>query len=306
MGTTYRVRLAPALDPVARAAVTTAIERELALVDQRMSAWRADSELTHFNEQRTTGPQRLSPEIFEVLVEAERVAALTDGAFDATVAPLFAAWGFGARASAAAPPDAAQLAALRARVGWHLLALDPIQGTAAKGHPDLALDLDGIAPGYAVDRIAAALEELGWTDYLVEIGGEVRARGRNEEGLPWRIGIERPESTPPGDPARVVSLDGMAAATSGDYRTFRVVDGRRLAHIIDPRTGEPIANTLASATVLAPLCITADALATALMVMGPDQALAFAEREGLAVLLQVREGQGFVERVSSNFPAEPE
>ncbi len=304
MGTSYRVRLAATLDATERAAVTTAITRELALVDERMSAWRPDSELTRFNERRTVEAQRLSPETFEVLLEAERVAAETGGAFDVTVGPLVEAWGFGARGAGGPPPTAARLDTLRSRVGWRLLVLDPIQGTAAKGHPELVLDLDGIAPGYAVDRIATALEQLGWSDYLIEIGGEVRGRGRNEDGRVWRVGIERPEAAP-GTLARLVALDGSALATSGDARNFRVVSGRRLTHLIDPRTGEPAAHALASATVLAPLCITADALATALMVMGPDEALAFAERKGLAVLLQVREGDGFAERISSRFPQPP-
>ncbi len=301
MGTTYRVRLAETVDPAARAAVTARIARELELVDERMSAWRPDSELTRFNDWRTTEPQPISPETLEVLVEAEGVAQRTGGAFDVTVAPLVAAWGFGARASTGPPPDSARLAALRARVGWERLRLDPIQGTAAKDHPEMALDLDGIAPGYAVDRLAAALEELGWTDYLVEIGGEVRARGRNAAGEPWRVGVERADATSE-QLARVVPLGDSALATSGDYRSTRIAGGRRLSHIIDPRTGRPAAHALAAATVLAPRCITADALATALMVMGPDDALAFAERQGLAVLLQVRENGQLVERTSTAFP----
>jgi thiamine biosynthesis lipoprotein len=301
MGTTYRVRLGEALEAPARGAVTAAIERELALVDGRLSAWRADSELARFNAQPTTAPQPVSPEMLEVLVEAERVAAATGGAFDVTVGPLVEAWGFGPRGVPGPPPAPSALAALRARVGWELLVLDPIQGTAAKRRPELVLDADGIAPGYAVDRIAAALEELGWIDYLVEIGGEVRARGSGPEGDPWRVGVERADA-PPGTVLRALALDGGALATSGDYRSARTVASRRVSHILDPRTGEPVAHTLAAATVLAPRCVTADALATALMVMGPDEALAFAEREGLGVLLQVRENGALVERASSSFP----
>lgn len=302
MGTTYRVQVAQELEDDRRAAVNAAIERELALVDRLLSGWRPDSEVARLNGHRAPAPFPLSPETLEVLVEAERVAVATDGAFDVTVGPLVAANGFGSH-PAARPPSASELAALRRRVGWRLLALDPIQGTATKGHPELEVDLDGIAPGYAVDRIAAALEELGLLDYLVEIGGEVRASGRSAEDEVWRVGIERPVAEP-GELVTSVPLDGMAAATSGDYRSFRLVDGARLTHILDPRSGLPLAHALASATVLHERCMTADALATALMVLGPEEALVLAEREGLAVLLLVRDGQGgFTERRSSAFEA---
>lgn len=300
MGTTWTVRLAEPLGEEDAAAVETAIEAELELVDAAMSTWREDSEISAFNRHHETTPFALSADTAAVLAEALRIGDLTGGAFDITVGPLVEAWGFGA-AAAEEPPTEAELRALEASTGLDKLRLDPGAGTITKRDPAVEVDLSGIAKGYAVDRVAEALETLGHERYMVEVGGEVRARGRNPVGEPWRIGIERPDSAR-GRLQRIVPLLDAALATSGDYRNFRVVDGERSTHILDPREGRPIHHRLASVTVLHPSCTTADALATGLMVLGPDDALALAERHDLAVLLLVRDGAGgFDERVSPAF-----
>lgn len=300
MGTTWTVRLGEPLEEEAVAGVRAAIEAELERVDAAMSTWREDSELSTLNRHRETTPFALSADTAAVLAEALRVGDLTGGAFDVTVGPLVEAWGFGAHA-AQQPPSEVELRRLRAATGLDKLRLNPGAGTIAKRVPTVEIDLSGIAKGYSVDRVAEAIETLGHERYMVEVGGEVRARGRNPEGGPWRIGIERPDAARR-SLQRIVPLEDAALATSGDYRDFRLVDGERLTHILDPRLGRPIHHRLASVTVLHPSCTTADALATGLMVLGPDDALALAERHGLAVLLLVRDGRGgFEERASPAF-----
>jgi len=300
MGTTWTVRMAEALDEETSAAVEGTIVAELERVDAAMSTWREDSELSALNRHRDTTPFALSADTAAVLAEALRIGDVTGGAFDVTVGPLVEAWGFGPGQPEGEPSEAA-VRELKAATGLDKLRLDPGAGTVAKAVPTVEVDLSGIAKGYAVDRVAEALEALGHERYMVEVGGEVRARGRNPDGEIWRIGIERPDAVR-GSLQRIVPLDDAALATSGDYRNFRLVDGVRLTHILDPREGAPVHHRLASVTVLHPSCTTADALATGLMVLGPDDALALAERQGLAVLLLIRDGQGgFEERSSPSF-----
>lgn len=302
MGTTWTVRLAEALDEAEGDRVRRAIEAELELVDAAMSTWREDSEVSAFNRHHDTTPFALSADTAAVLAEALRVGDVTGGAFDITVGPLVEAWGFGS-APADEPPSRERLAELEAATGLDKLRLNPGAATLTKRVPAVEIDLSGIAKGYAVDRVAEALETLGHDRYMVEVGGEVRLAGRNVQNEAWRIGIERPDAAR-GDLQRILGLGDTAVATSGDYRNFRIVDGERLTHILDPRAGRPIHHRLASVTVLHPSCTTADALATGLMVLGPDGALTLAEQRNLAVLLLVRNGRGgFEERASSAFDA---
>ena len=307
MGTTFRVTVvAPTLSGAQEAAVARAIEGELALVDRLMSNYRPDSEITAFNEHASTAPFPLSPPFVEVLEIAQEVSALSDGAFDVTIPPLLEAWGFGPRGAPNAPPPSDEvLAALAARVGWQKLRLDPAAGTLAKADPSVVLDLSAIAPGYAADRIARALEAADLPRYYVDVGGEIRARGANPAGQPWRVGIERPAITRDAPPSlqEVVHLDDGALATSGDYRSYREVEGRRISHTIDPRTRAPIRHALASVTVVHRDAAHADALATALNVLGPDAGMERARRHGLAVLMIVRAGDGFEVRTSPAFDA---
>ena len=199
-------------------------------------------------------------------------------------------------------PRRAALDQLRDRTGYQKLELPADPQTLRKAAPALELDVDGIAPGYAVDRIAERFDSLGVRDYLVELGGEVRARGRSPAGRPWRVAVETPLG---GErkPYTLVELDGLGASTSGDYRDFRMVDGRRVSHTIDPRTGAPVRNALASVCVLHPSAARADAWATALMVLGTDEGLALARRQGLAALFIERgaSGAGFRERSTPEF-----
>lgn len=304
MGTTFAVRVvADGVGAGRIDALQAAVERVLARVDGRMSTWRPDSELSRFNALRSSEPFPVSADTLAVFRHALEISALTGGAFDVTVAPLVDAWGFGPPGRPAAFPDAAEIERLRARVGYRKLRIDAAASTIRKLHPLLAADLSALAKGYAVDQVAELLRGEGFESYLVEVGGEVRARGRSARGDAWRVGIERPAPGPPGV-QRLLGLRGLALATSGDYRNYHEVEGRRLPHTIDPRTGRPVAHRLASASVLDPLCVRADALATALGVLGPDAGWALAVEQGWAALLIDRRADGALhERETPAFAA---
>jgi thiamine biosynthesis lipoprotein len=261
----------------------------LTAVDVAMSTHRDGSELSRFNRSVGTAPIVLSPPLFDVLSLARDVSARTAGAFDVTVAPLVDAWGFGPRRQQRIVPDR-ELAELEARVGWQKLALDTASRTVHKQHPQLAADLSGIAKGYGVDRAAAALDALDIRHYMIEAGGEVRVRGRNARGEPWQIAIEEPDAVP-SRPRLVVPLQDRAIATSGDYRIFFERGGQRYCHEIDPRTGRPIRNGIASVSIVAHACALADALCK-LMVLPLDVAYDTAVMQDLPAYFVVRAADG--------------
>ena len=283
MGTSYRVTLREVRpdDGAIGAVVRQALDR----VDALMSTYRADSEVSRLNRHESSEPLSISAETHAVLAAAQEVSSATEGAFDVTVGPLVDAWGFGP-SETSGPPSAEAVRGLMERTGWQKLILDAQGPAVRKTVPQLQIDLSAIAKGYAVDLVAEALERLGYRDYLVEVGGEVRAAGRRDDGSPWRIGVERPDSTGR-SVHRILHLSDTAVATSGNYRNFREADGQRFGHVLDPRTGRPSANRVVSATVLDPSAMRADALATALLVLGESEGMALAEREHLAVLLLV-------------------
>jgi thiamine biosynthesis lipoprotein len=311
MGTRYAVTIGAALDPHARDQALAAVGRELARVDAVMSNWRADSEVERLNRSPTTSPIAVSRELAEVVAIAEHVSDLSAGAFDITVAPVVRAWGFGSSREVLAQPNDEALARAAAAVGYRLLDLAPAQGLLTKRRPDTTCDLSGVAPGYAADRIASALAALGHADVLVDIGGEIKALGHRPGGAPWRVAVSAPptgngrDATWAPGVGATVALSGLALATSGDYRDFRVDhDGQRLTHLIDPRTARPVRHALASATVVHPSAANADALATAMMVLGPEGALALADRQHLAAYFILRKADGsFEPRQTREFAA---
>jgi len=255
-----------------------------------MSTYLENSEISRLNDAPAADPFAVSPGFLEVVVEAQRLSDLTGGAFDVTVGPLVNAYGFGPQ-GAREVPSQTELDTLRANTGYQLLTIDPAASTVAKERDGVYVDLSALAKGFAVDRVADVLTRSEIDDFMVEVGGEVRTAGRNLESELWRIGIERPDFViePTERPLqRIASIDGMAMATSGDYRNFREVGGKRLTHIFDPRSGTSVHHRLASVTVLHKRCVTADGLATALMVLGPDEALAFANQHEIAALLLLR------------------
>jgi thiamine biosynthesis lipoprotein len=303
MGTTYLVKLAGAAPSAARLErLASDVQSALDGVDRGMSLYRPGSELVRLNRHPEAVPLALSVELYEVLAAGQRVAELSQGAFDVSVAPLVDAWGFGPQKRRELPA-AGEVQARRAAVDYRSLRLDPQHRTATKAHGGLQADLGGIAKGYGVDRAARAIEAAGIGDYMIEVGGEVRTLGRNAAGQPWQIGIEEPDAVPQ-RARRVVPLAGRAMATSGDYRIYFEHGGRRYSHEIDPRTAAPIAHGLASVTVVADDCMAADALATALIVLGPEAGWAMAQRQRLAAYFIVRDAGGVLhDRATEAFDA---
>jgi thiamine biosynthesis lipoprotein len=291
MGTTYVVKLAGAALPATRLeALQASVHDALEGINRGLSLHRADSELMRFNRHASATPFASSRDFLAVLTAAQQVSELSAGAFDVSVAPLTQAWGFGTERRSVVPA-AAQIEAGRAAVGWRGLQLDAAQRTVTKAHAGLQADLGGIAKGHGVDLAALALEAGGVEHYMVEVGGEVRTRGHNAQGRAWQIGIEEPDAVP--QRARsVVPLSGRSLATSGDYRFYFEQGGRRYSHEIDPRTAEPVSHGLASVSVVADSCMLADALATALIVMGPERGPALAQQLALPALFIVRDAQG--------------
>jgi thiamine biosynthesis lipoprotein len=307
MGTTWSVTVVPGartIDEAERSAIDRDVQETLARVTALLSTWEASSELSRFNSSRSTAPVPVSRETYDVFRWALQLSQETGGAFDMTVLPIVEAWGFGAGGDPDAPrPSAATLSRLKARTGPGAIELDSAAQTARKRQPEVACDVSGLAPGYAADLVVAALERRGLTDFLVDVGGEFVARGHNADGRPWQVAVERPDESSR-QSGRVVPLTNAALATSGDYRNYREVDGRRVTHIIDPRTAEPIAHALASVTVIDARAVRADGLATALMVLGPDEGMSLATRLGLPAVFLVRApGGNFEERTTPQFDA---
>jgi thiamine biosynthesis lipoprotein len=305
MGTTYTVKVVtqgpPGSSPTpAEEEVQRTIEERLAEVDEKMSTYRPSSELSRFNSSRATEPFPVSAETLEVFAEAQRVSAATGGAFDITVGPLVNLWGFGPAAKPATIPPDEEIERLKPQIGWGKIEVDTARSTIRKWEPEMYCDLSAIAKGYAVDRVAEGLSALGFADYMVEVGGEVRTRGRNAAREPWRIAIERPDTTRRAF-QEIVPLSDLAMATSGDYRNFYEQDGVRFSHTIDPRTGRPIQHRLASVSVVDPLCMRADGYATALMVLGENEGFELAKDQGLAALFLVRTGDQFDEKATPAF-----
>lgn len=296
MGTHYTVKVRDeGSDPEL---VGQRIQETLDRIDNMMSTYKTDSELSRLNQNQSTEPFKVSPEMIEIFQAAREVSEATGGAFDITVGPIVNAWGFGPEKKTSPPTDAA-IAELLPRVGYKMVSADATASTIRKERPDIYCDLSGIAQGYAADEVAKLLDELGVENYMIDISGEFRTRGFNERGEPWQIGIERPDA-PERTAQLVVPLSNMSLATSGDYRNYREENGLRLSHEIDPATGHPIQHKLASATIITERCTLADAYATALMVLGPEKALALANEKGLAVYLLVRNDSGSFDELQSN------
>lgn len=289
MGTTWSVKF---VNPSMRALheVRSAVEQALALVVAQMSTWEPDSSLNRYNRASPDSWHALEPELHAVLDCALVWASASGGACDPTIGPLVDLWGFGPRDKAlphaALPPPAGALAHAHARVGWQRVLREPDKRRVQQPG-GVALDLSGVAKGFSVDLVVLALARMGLSHCLVDVGGELRASGRRPGGQPWRVAIARPDQSGANSPCSL-SLCDMAIATSGDAWHFVEHEGRRYAHTIDPRSGAPVTHGLASVSVLHTSCMHADALATTLTVLGPEDGFAFACRHGLAAMFVER------------------
>lgn len=263
----------------------------------RMSTYDATSEVSRFGQAQAGEAFVFSEQTWGVLQQAQSIWQQSDGAFDPTVGPLLRLWGFGAGSDRSRSwPTARDLTQARQRVGFGKIERSMANRSLSKPVAGMQLDLSAIAKGFGVDVVAEHLLKAGVENFMVEIGGEVRVAGLHPLGRTWRIAIEEPAQkpwlAPKGGGAVVHLASGFSMATSGDYRNHRMVNGRTLGHVVDPRTGEPVAHHTASVSVVHPSCALADAWATALWVLGAERGIALAERLGLHAYMLVRRDDG--------------
>lgn len=302
-GTTYTVKLrAPQGTSLTQETLQKELHQAITAVDWQMSTYKKKSELSLFNAAKITTPVKASASLLKVVAAAQKVSQLSQGAFDVTIGPIVNAWGFGPK-KRISPPSKEKIAAAQARVGYQKLVLDLKAQTLQKTVPNLYVDLSAIAKGYGVDVLAETLEKKAIKNYMAEVGGEVRARGVNAQGKAWRIGIEKPVDGPEQRVQIVVPLRNASMATSGNYRNYITVSGRRISHLIDARTAAPVSHGLASVSVIFDNCMMADALATALYVLGPTEGLRLANKHKWAVLFLVPKKKGFARIASKAFDA---
>jgi len=287
MGTTYHVKVVAGW--LTRTGhLQPAVEKRLAEVNQSMSTYLKDSEISRFNAHRQTDAGfAASADFLRVMSEGRRLHELSGGAWDGTVDPLVTLWGFGRSGPVDKAPAPDRIRQALDKVGFSHFAFGP-EGRIFKDRPDVTVDLGSIAKGFGVDAVAKVLREAGFDRFIVEIGGEVYTAGLRRDNRPWKVGINRPQKDAALDSVyKTVALSDKALATSGDYRQFFEQDGRRYSHLIDPLTGYPLDNRVVGVSVVADNCTLADGLATAVMVMGVAKGLALIDRlegvEGLIV-----------------------
>ena len=297
MGTYFRVSVF-ADSSIDSDILEQSVINELDRINRSMSTYIVDSEVSRINRAKAGQVIPLSTDLRSVLREANEISMLTEGAFDITLGPAVDLWGFGPPGGIDIEPSQKALDQLRLSTGFSKLSLTE-QGVV-KQHDDSRLDLSAIAKGFAVDKIGELLKKAGHGNYLVDVGGELQASGMKAQGASWKVGIESPEES--GAIQLSINLDNKSIATSGDYRNYVSLNGRKYSHTIDHQTLRPVLHSLASATVIVDSAIQADALATALLAMGEDQAIHFANKHGISAYLIVRsEDNNLLTRQSDEF-----
>jgi len=293
MGTTYTVKVVTGYFGSV-AGLQEKIDRRLDEINRSISPYLDDSEISRFNRFQQVGEEfPISEDFLRVMKTAARLYGISGGAWDGTVGPLVDVWGFGRGRSPGRVPPAETIAALLRDVGFDKIEIRG-PGALVKRHTTVSIDLSSVGQGYGVDQLVEMLRAAGFTDYLVEIGGEIYAAGARPDGRPWRVGISRPTAgARPDDIYKVVSLKDQAFSTSGDYRQFFVQDGILYSHHINPSTGYPVRNGVVSVSILADNCTLADGLGTAVLVLGVEKGLALIDRlEGVEGFLVVEAGDG--------------
>ena len=301
MGTVWRVTASGLTSEQAKQ-LPHLIQQRLDADDQELSTWKKDSWLSHFNQNPSIEPQPISDNVAAIISSSLYVGRMTGGAMDITVGPLVNLWGFGPHAIPTRTPSVSQINAAKKRVGLpHLTLSETVNGnTLRKDIPDLYVDLSTVGEGFAADHLARLMEQQGVRNYLVSVGGALISRGQHLQGQPWRVAVQKP--TDKMNQAQVVvDLQGHGISTSGDYRNYYELEGKRISHIIDPSTGHPIEHHLVSATVIATTALEADAWDTGLMVLGTEKAKALAIRLNLAVYLITKQGDQLVGWASPTF-----
>ncbi len=303
MGTFWRISLA-GVAPERKASLQKAVQQQLDEDDRQLSTWKNDSVLSRFNQYRGSDPQPVSENMADIVSLSLRIGRKTAGAMDITVGPLVNLWGFGPDKQPVKEPTQAQIDAAKALTGLqHLRVIQKAEGAyLQKDLPGLYVDLSTVGEGFATDHLARLMEKEGINSYLVSVGGAVLTRGKNAQGQPWKVAIQKPTDRENAVQA-VVDLQGHGISTSGSYRNYYELDGKRISHVIDPTTGRPIQHKLVSATVIATTALEADGWDTGLMVLGEEKAKALALRENLAVYLIEKQGEGFSSWMSPQFKA---
>ena len=294
MGTTYSIKLNHDAETINTQSLKTEIDNILLQINNQMSTYQEDSELSKINQSKNLEWINISADLFSVIDTALSISDKTNGAFDITIGPIVNLWGFGPPEQTEQIPTNEDIITTLKLTGYQYLHLRNSPYALKKDKEGIYIDLSGIAKGYAVDKIAAYLDQLGVKNYMVEIGGEIKAKGVNHQNISWQIGIEKPVM---GERSvqKVISLDNIAMATSGDYRNYFEKNGNYYSHTINPKTGRPVTHQLASVTVLHKIAMVADAIATALLVMGPEAGRQLAEQENWAALFILRDKNNFVE-----------
>lgn len=297
MGSTWSVkyvRHAGVADP---AQVRGEVEAVLGEVDQQMSTYRSDSVIERFNSLPADSCQSMPAAVLELVRIGDQLSTQSEGSYDLTVEPLLDLWGFGPQGREEKVPDAAALAEVMQRVGHQHLRID---GDHLCKDAAVAVDFNSIAAGYAVDVIAVRLQHMGIDNYLVEVTGELKAKGKKPDGSAWRIAFEEPRDDQQ-VAERIIDVDGYGVSTSGDYRHYFLQDGRRYSHTFDARSGRPVLHDLASVTVIHPSALMADGLSTLLLILGPERARDYAQKHGIAAFFVLRADTGFDTRSSQAF-----
>lgn len=298
MGSTYTIKYVANSGTPAADAAGVAVQAVLDEVDRQMSTYRLDSDLSKFN-QLPAGSCALMPDpVVELVSYANELSALSDGQFDITIQPLLNVWGFGPNSRGKRIPTAEEIQAAKQQMGYQYLS---INGNELCKSRDLKLDLNSIAAGYTVDRLAQRFEALGIHSYLIEVTGELIAKGKKPDGSPWRIAIEQPVDTGERVAQRILAIDGWGVNTSGDYRNYFEEDGVRFSHTLNPKLGAPISHNVAAVTVIDRSAMVADAVGTVLLVLGLDEGMEYAKQHQVAALFVVREGDKFVTYSSPKF-----
>ena len=282
-------------------ALKSAVVESLDRVNDLMSTYKPDSDVSRFNRSESTDWIEVDSETAAVVARAIEISKQTDGAFDITVGPAVNAWKFGPDKSEFKPPTEKQIARLLKIVGYQRLSVRTTPPGLKKSLPGIQIDLSAIAKGYAVDRVAGSIGDLGYDRYMVEVGGEVVTVGQRANGGPWIVGVEQPDQTTKRMALQKVELADQAVATSGDYRNFHEYDGKRYSHTIDPKTCQPVDHNLSVASIIASDCMTADALATAAMVMDSRTAHQFAKDNDLALLTYERSGDKMISALTGEY-----
>ncbi len=305
MGTTYHIKyISDHSLKLTSEQVQSQIDEILLDVNKKMSTYDPNSELSQFNQNKQAAqPIAISQDFAFVLNQSFQINQLTQGYFDVTVGPVVNLWGFGPEKRTNQQPSQEQIQQRQSWVGMDKLSLtqENNQYYLEKSIPELYIDLSAIAKGFGVDQVANYLESLNISHYLVEIGGEIRARGKNTEGQDWQIAIEKPTLDGSRAVQQIIPLRNLALATSGDYRNYFEENGQRFSHEIDPKTGYPVQHKLVSVTVLHPKSSVSDAMATAFFVMGEEKSMALAEEKQIPVYLIIKTDNGFEEKISSAF-----